>query len=457
MEQSVLTAGEVWEVASQRLREKNRNTYQQWFQHIVPVALRGDDITLGVSDDFFGQIVMDNYDDLIREALEAINGVSYDFKLEPGHSRPEPVKPAASAAPKAASASAETPARRNRPRWNGEKYTFDNFIVGDDNRHAYAAARAAAEEPGLYNPLFIYGSNGVGKTHLLQAIAFSVVKANPRAVVRSTNCDEILNEYYDLLVQHKSMAEFRSSLRDVDVLLIDDVHRLAKKVQMQEEFFNLFNTLYRNNKQIVLTSDRQPCEISDLDKRLSTRFESGMTSEIGMPEFETRMVILRMWRKEMLTQTPLSDEFLEFLAANISSSVRRLKGAFLRLATHASLSGNDHLTLDEAEELLHAQIAQESASRDVSIEDIQRAVAAHFGISIADLLGEKRTRNIAEPRMIAMALCRDMTKASSNEVGAAFGRNHATILHAVKQVAKICAAKDDTRREIAQLKRKIKR
>jgi len=241
------------------------------------------------------------------------------------------------------------------------------------------------------------------------------------------------------------------------VLLIDDIHRLAKKTAMQEEFFDIFNILYAQDKQIVFTSDRQPCEIDDLDKRLSTRFEQGMVSEVGMPEFEARLVILRMWRNEILTKTPLPDEFLEFLAENISSSMRRLKSSFLRLATHASLSGNDNLTIEQVEDLLHAQLSQESASRDIQPDTIQRTVANHFGITINDLLSAKRTKQIAEPRMIAMSLCRALTKLSSTEVGDVFGRTHAAVLHAENQVAQLCRSDEKLRRELAQLKRQLQK
>lgn len=185
-----------------------------------------------------------------------------------------------------------------------DEHTFENFVVGAENRHAFAAAKTAAEEPGLYNPLYLYGTSGVGKTHLLQAVTVEVRRRNPKAVVRYATCDELLNDFYNLLQQHRSLSEFRSSVRDVDVLLVDDVHSLAKKTQMQEEFFNLFNTLYSQRKQIILTSDRQPCEISDLDKRLESRFESGMTAEVGVPEFEARLAILRMWRNDVLNKAP---------------------------------------------------------------------------------------------------------------------------------------------------------
>ena len=265
-----------------------------------------------------------------------------------------------------------------------------------------------------------------------------------------------MNDFYNLLQQKSSLKDFRESVRNVDVLLVDDVHSLAKKPQMQEEFFNMFNTLYNQRKQIILTSDKHPCEIHDLDKRLETRFESGMTAEIGAPEFEARLAILRMMRNDVLSKVPLSDEILEFLAQNISSSVRRLKGAFIRLAGYASMSGNDKLTVELAEDLLHSQLAQECAAQDISMERIQSTVAGHYGLPLSDLLGSKRTRGVAEPRMIAMYLCRELTKNSSTEVGAAFGRNHATVLHAEKKVPELCRDNETIRRAVAQLKHQLR-
>lgn len=452
------SAAEIWTVAADRLKQKNELLYRQWFQNMTPLRLEENTLTLGVSDDFFASIIADEYDDLMVDALQGVGGSDFSYRLEPGHA---PV-PAPARVP-ATAASPERPARPARekliPRPGPQnclaEHTFENFIVGAENRYAFAAAKTAAEEPGVYNPLYLYGASGVGKTHLLQAVTAEVHKRNPSMIVRYATCDELLNDFYNLLQQHKSLSEFRSSVRDVDVLLVDDIHSLAKKTQMQEEFFNLFNTLYSQHKQIILTSDRQPCEISDIDKRLESRFESGMTAEVGAPEYEARLAILRMWRNDILSKAPLGDEFLEFLAANISSNVRRLKGAFIRLASYASFSGNDKLTIEQAEELLHSQLAQECAARDISIESIQRTVAGHFGITLTDILGEKRTRTVAEPRMIAMYLCRELTSNSSTEIGAAFGRNHATILHAEKKVPQLCSENEIIRRSITQLKRQL--
>ena len=512
-----LTAGAVWDIASARLRKRNENSYVQWFSKMLPLRTEEELLVLGVPDEFFGQLAEDCCGDFLAEALLDIEGTDYRYTFETGYcaidldklkvlspvepeavqednlaeetsddeqpdlfalefdeedsSAETPVEPAAAplqmhtavapVTPAAALPPAEPAPAANEqrlPRWNLHSATFENFIVSDDNNGAYTAAKAVSDEPGaLYNPLFIYGTNGIGKTHLLQAIAHDISLRRPGCVVSCMPCSDLVNDFYRILSEHRSTVEFRDHLLESDVLLIDDVHGLAKKVQMQEEFFSVFNTLIGQGKQIVMTCDRQPCEIADIDKRLTTRFESGVICQIGMPEYEARMVILRMWRKNILTNTWLPDDVLEFLASNIRSSVRRLKSAFMTLSFHASLSGKSNLSVADAEEQLHAQIAEELTSRSITIEDIQRTVAEFFSLTIADLLGTKRTRNIAEPRMVAMALARELTSDSSTAVGAAFGRNHATILHAEKQVEQLCAKDDTMRRSVAQIKRKLQK
>jgi len=458
MDSQVSCVAKIWSVAANRLKERNKHLYRQWFRKITPLAVEGATLRLGVSDDFFASIITDQYDDLVLEALTGIDGVNYSYRLESGHEPVPEEEPAAIPAKPE-----KTPAAENRnPGRSGaaknclEEHTFENFVVGAENRFGYAAARAVAEAPGkVYNPLFLYGVSGVGKTHLLHAIASTVYRSSDKLTVRSTTCDELLNDFYYNLLDKKNLNTFRSSLRKVDVLLIDDVQMLSGKTQMQVEFFNVFNMLYNQHKQIVLTSDRQPCEISDLDKRLETRFEQGMTAEVCPPEYEARLSILRMMRSETLVQNILDDSLLEFLAANIASNVRRLRGAFIRLASYASFSGRGKLEIGQAEELLQSQLAQESSVRDISIESIQRTVASHFGVTLSDILSERRNRGIAEPRMIAMYLCRELTQSSSNEVGSAFGRNHATVLHAEKKVPLLCDANEGIRRAISQIKRQL--
>ena len=457
MNQAEILAKEVWKIASERLVQnpETAGLYSSWFSKLTPLRCvskdEGETIILGVSDNFFGQLVSESYNKYMMAALSDIDGVSYLYEWEvcPVAFDDEPASIAPAPQPRAV--------EYRRPQLKpgiGREFSFKNFIVGDENRHAFAAAKAVAEMPGtVYNPLFIYGPSGVGKTHLLNAIATDIQENQPHLRIRNITCDELLTEFYDLLTQKKSLTEFRL-IRDVDILLVDDIHNLAGKKQIQEEFFNVFNSLYKRNAQIVLTSDRQPCELSGIEQRLTTRFESEMVSELNMPGFEARMAILRMWRDDILSPSPLPDVYLEFVAGNITSSVRRLKSAFFRLATYASLSGSEQLTLQRAEELLRAQIAQEV--REVSLESIQQQVAKYFGLSITDILGNRRTDNIAKPRMIAMYLCRELTLKSTNEIGTAFGRNHATILNAEKRVQELCDKDENIRRAVSQLRHVIK-
>lgn len=456
MEQSTARAKEVWSIASRRLKESNEALYTTWFNKLIPLRCKcsdeGETIVLGVNDNFFGQVISEYYNTEMTSALTDIDGIDYLYEWEAGHApqietpQPKPAPP-----PK-------TVEYKKRPqlRPGSGEFTFQNFIVGDENRHAFAAAKSVSEMPGeIYNPLFLYGPSGVGKTHLMNAIASAIQENNPKLKIRNMTCDELLTDFYNLISQKQSLADFRSKMRDVDVLLVDDIHNLAQKKQIQEEFFNVFNTLYKRNAQIVLTSDRQPCELSGIEQRLTTRFESEMVSELNMPGLEVRMAILRMWRNDVLSASPLPDQFLEFIATNITSSVRRLKSAFLRLATYASLSGSSELTIQRAEELLRAQIAQES--KEASIESIQHQVSKYFGVSIADILGSRRTNNIVIPRLIAMYLCRELTMKSTTEIGHAFGRNHATILSAEKRVEELCAKDDNIRRAVNQLRHEIKK
>ncbi len=455
MGKNTLSAAEVWDIAVSRLKMESETLYNSYFVRLPALTLEGDLLSLGVSDFFLADVIR-GYDDMLCKALANIYGNSYRYELIEGHEL-NPVAEFSAPVQSPAPAAVESGTAKKSSRLKPALYTFDNFITGYNNRHACAAAKSVAKIPGeIYNPLFLYGTNGVGKTHLLQAISHQIAIDHPQMTVNYVTCDEMLNDYYELLKQKRSIADFRAGLCNVDVLLIDDIHRLAKKPVLQEEFFNVFNILCRQNKQIVLTSDRQPCELSDIDKRLSSRFEQGMICQVGMPEYEEKVMILRMWREATLTRPPLSDEILDFLAENISSTVRRLKGSFLRLSAFAEMNGCE-LSIEEAENLLHAQLAQESLDRDISPENIQRTVANHFGITLADMIGKCRSRNVADPRMVAMYLCRKLTRLSSNEIGDVFGRTHANVLHAAKTITDRCNSDDQLRRSVNQLERQLQK
>lgn len=445
----LLTWTRTCELLKKRL---HRATYEQWFDSIVPVRLDGEQIVLGVSDDFFADWLKENYGDILNEALSESAGRKISFILETGHVSVEEDKASVEIEAEAETATLEDFSKNRKNNSGSSRHTFANFVVGEENRYAYAAAKTAADTPGAYNPLYIYGGTGIGKTHLLQAVANQVLEKNSRAVVKYVTCEEFLNNYVDSL-RNKRHSDFRSSVRKVDVLLVDDVHMLANKTQLQEEFFNTFNSLYNENKQIILTSDKQPCEIIGLEDRLMSRFESGVSTEISAPVFETRLAILKMMQESHLIK--IDEKVLFFLANKISSSVRRLKGALLRLVAYASAMSNRKISIEDAENLLHKLIEEENASKIISIYSIQKAVADHFDLRVNDILSEKRPKNIAEPRMIAMYLSREMTNHSFPEIGAAFGKNHATIMNAVKKIPSLCLKNESIKRSVSLIQRQL--
>lgn len=310
-------------------------------------------------------------------------------------------------------------------------FTFEKFVVGQSNEFAHAAGVALAGDKGMtYSPLFIHGSPGMGKTHLMQAIGRDHVIKHPDSKVVYLTCEKFTNEYIDA-VKSGELTKFRNRYRSVGMLLIDDIHFLAGKERSQEEFFHTFNELLALQSKIILTSDRPACEIKSLEPRLISRFESGLTVEIQQPQIETRMAILQ--KKQEDWDVKISTELVEFLASRIRSNIRRLEGGLLRLATFSSL-GRDTLSVEKAESLLKDILSEEGAKK-VTVERIQQVVADQFGVRISDITGRKRPANIAFARQVAMFLSRKLTQCSLIEIGQAFGgRDHGTVIHACKKV-----------------------
>ncbi|MDD3118701.1 MAG: chromosomal replication initiator protein DnaA [Victivallales bacterium] len=463
LEGNQITVREIWQGATRYLKNKiPAPTYNHWFRPIVPVAMEKDTIVLGVSDDFFADWLKDNYGDLLQDAIQDAAGTTRDIRFEYGYQPKEEEAAATEPAQTTKTPAAKTAVHRMSP---GEeknvkqctanllpRYTLDKFVVGEENRYAYAAATTAAKSPGAYNPLYIYGVTGIGKTHLIQGVAHEILKRNPATRVQYITCEEFLNRYVDALSERKH-SQFRNWARRVDVLLVDDVHQLANKTQLQEEFFNTFNALYNDNKQIILTSDKQPCEIVGLEQRLVSRFECGVTVEITPPSFETRLAILKQKQNEHLIK--LDDDVLQFIAQRITASIRRLEGALMRLVAFSSAMANCPITVSRAEDLLRNLLEEETASRKVTIENIQKVVADYFEIRVTDILSDKRPRNIAEPRMVAMYLSRKMTDRSYPEIGDAFGKNHATIMHAEKKVIARSKADESFRMALSAIQRQL--
>jgi chromosomal replication initiator protein len=356
---------------------------------------------------------------------------------------PAPASHSASSSPNAAEKSGEEPGGENNERGSGSnrdpkevhhfnpKNTFDNFVVGSNNNFAHAAALAVAQAPGKsYNPLFVYGGVGLGKTHLLHAIGQYVVHHKKGAKVAYLSSEKFTNEYIDA-IQNNQLVRFRKKYRQTDVLLIDDIQFLSGKERIQEEFFHTFNALHENHKQIVLTCDRPASEIQNLEHRLVSRFEWGLVTDLQPPDVETRVAILRKKEKSMGVELP--PEVINFLAQRIRANIRRLEGALIRVASFASLTGKK-VSVEIVEGLLR-DVLNEEGRYTISIEVIQKKVAEHYDIRIADMTSKRRPEHIAFPRQVAMFLSRNLTESSLSSIGEAFGgRDHGTVLHACRQV-----------------------
>ncbi|HEX4139804.1 MAG TPA: chromosomal replication initiator protein DnaA [Candidatus Methylacidiphilales bacterium] len=331
------------------------------------------------------------------------------------------------------------------------RYTFESFVVGENNRFAHAAAHAVALAPArTYNPLFLHGSVGLGKTHLMQAIGHLILANKKHLRVLYVTSEQFTNEYISA-IQHGELAKFRKSYRQVDVLLIDDIQFLAGKDRSQEEFFHTFNALCDGSKQIVLTSDSPPTEIA-IEKRLTSRFEMGLTAELQMPDSETRLAILR--HKMAAMPEKLTDAVLNFIAERVKTNIRRLEGALNRVAAFAQLHGRP-ITVPQTEVLLR-DLLQQEGQQTVSIDLIQRRVAETYDLRLADMTSKRRPANIALPRMVAMYLSRRLTSASLNEIGEAFGgRDHGTVLHANRVIEERMKGDEKLRRIVTYLSEKL--
>ena len=417
------------------------DVFQMWFEPLVCLETTEDSIVLGVPNDFAQIWIHDNYLDLIVQRLHLTAGRLVNVSLRKfdaasrvaaGH----PVRALADAG--AARSRAASPRRAARYDEHGPaagslipRNTFETFVVGANNQMAHAAALAVAQAPAqAYNPLFIYGETGLGKTHLMHAIGHAILRNNPDSRVSYLSTEKFTNEFIQAL-QENSLTKFRQRYRHVDVLLIDDVQFLAGKERIQEEFFHTFNDLFESGKQIVLSSDRRASEIQKIESRLVSRFEWGLPADIQAPDFETRLAILRSKAATLKCDVP--EAVLTFIAQNVTRNIRRLEGALIRVASHASLFSKP-LDVVVAERLLHDML-MEQAQTLLTIETIQKRVADHFQIRHSDMTSKRRPNNIAIPRQVAMYLARTLTKQSLQEIGDAFGgRDHGTVIHACKAV-----------------------
>ena len=448
---------QVWHKLSTALKPQvSGDTYKRWFSAVELVQVTDETLTLLVPNNIYQFWIESNHMVALQSAIETALGGSRAVKFvmpsdagtPPAETRAaimEVIEPAPEAAREGKSSSALGLNPRN---------TFESFVVGPNNEIAHAASLAVAQSPArTYNPLFVYGGVGLGKTHLMQAIGQYVWSKKKNAKVMYLSSELFINDFIDA-IQHSTLVKFRKRYRQADLLLIDDIQFLGGKERSQEEFFHTFNTLFDGHKQIVLSSDRPASEIANLEHRLVSRFEWGLTAELQPPDVETRTAILR--KKARTLQIKLPDEVFDFLAKRIRTNVRRLEGALMRVASFASLSGKE-LTSEVIEHLLK-DILNEEARHAVTIEQIQRRVAEHFDVRIADMTSKRRPANIAFPRQIAMYLARELTKASLNEIGDAFGgRDHGTVLHACKLVKKRMIEQDNIRQTVSFIDSSLQR
>jgi len=441
------------------------DVFQMWFEPILCLEATEDSITLGVPNDFAAIWIHDNYLDLITQRLRLNAGRLVNVTLKrTDASRAAKNAPHHHAAPHASAGDSTRvkPAARRTLRYDersgafsgtlNPRNTFENFVVGSNNQMAHAASLAVAQAPAqAYNPLFIYGDTGLGKTHLMHAIGHCILRNNPDARVAYLSTEKFTNEFIQGL-QENSLTKFRQRYRHMDVLLLDDVQFLAGKERIQEEFFHTFNDLFESSKQIVLSSDRRASEIQKLESRLVSRFEWGLPADIQPPDFETRLAILRT--KAANIKFDLTAPVANFIAQHISKNIRRLEGALIKVASYSTLTSK---ALDLATvEMLLQDVLMEQAQNQLTLETIQKRVADHYQIRHSDMTSKRRPNNIAIPRQIAMYLARTLTKHSLQEIGDAFGgRDHGTVIHACKAVDNMMEQDSATRGSVDFLKTQL--
>ncbi len=436
------------------------DAFQRWFRSAEWLGVQDDVATISVPGEIHQVWIETNY---LPELTMAVTGVFdnvHEVRITVSEESSifsdatSPNKPSYSRPTKAAELEGEALDKRIKAAGLNPANTFGSFVVGANSQFAHAACEAVAKKSGVgYNPLFIYGGPGLGKTHLMQAVGHELLRRQPGSRVVYLTCEKFTNEFIDA-IRRGDIEKFRRRYRSSDVLLIDDVQFLAGKERSQEEFFHTFNTLLDGRNQVVLTSDRPACEIKSLEPRLVSRFECGLTVEMQPPQMETRMAILK--KKSLDWKIRVDESVLSFLADKIRTNVRRLEGALMRVATYASLAG-ESVTVDKVEHLLR-DLLREEASRQVNIDAIQKAVAEHYDVRLADMTSRRRPASIAFPRQIAMYLSRSLTKGSLMEIGEAFGgRDHGTVIHACKKVTEMIDAEPGLKESIARIESQLRR
>ena len=446
---SSLSPGSIWDQVLEYIKPRlSSEVMETWFQPLKIDSIDASQVRIAVPNKFFGEWIGRNYRDLLAEAflsVESVGPVDVVFVVNRGGVESEVVSK-----PVPSGESAQLSGRGRRGSLPNPKYTFENFVVGASNQFAHAASLAVAEAPArAYNPLFIYGGVGLGKTHLLNSIGNYVADRGDLRIAYVTT-EQFTNEVINS-IRYDKMIELRRRYRNVDMLLIDDIQFLAGKERTQEEFFHTFNSLYEARKQIVLSSDRFPKEMPSIEERLRSRFEWGLIADLQQPDVETRIAILR--KKSEEEGIAISDDVVQLLAVNLKSNIREIEGALIRLGAYSSLTGQP-ITAEMAKNVLRDLLG--GKRKVITIEDIQEAVAGRFHIKVSDLKSKRRTKTLVQPRQVAMYLCRELTDASFPEIGRDFGgKDHTTIIHACKQVQKSQETNSSVRATIESIKEEI--
>ena len=431
----------------------NKQTFETWFKPMRLNAVDGSKVVLDCPNKFFVDWVSEHHAEKIAFALRQVLGTDPQFSLNNANDAPPEILPRRVESAGALSSTAA--ARTRRPAPEGErlnsKYIFDEFVVGNNSRMTYAACMAVSERPAqVYNPLFIYGGVGLGKTHLMQAIGHVVLRSHPTARVHYSSAEAFMNEMI-MAIRQANGHEFRTKYRNVDLLLIDDIQFLAGKESTQEEFFHTFNALHGANRQIVVTSDRPPKEIPTLEDRLVSRFEWGLITDIQPPDYETRLAILR--KKVEKENISIPDDVLALIADSVKSNIRELEGSLVKLLVHASVYKQD-ITNEMARDVLKDFV--KSTPKKTSITLIQKVVSQHYRVPVESMRSKVRTARLAFPRQVAIFLARDMTSASLAQIGQRFGgRDHTTVIHACQKITHMIERDVSLRSTIGQLRKEL--
>lgn len=440
-----MVISELWKKILELLEpEISPISFKTWIEPIEPVSISDSTVILKIEESFIKSMVETRFLSLIDNAVKHIAGPEYKIILISGNESPSETK--------------KTDEKTAKPKSGFEsnlnpKYVFSTFVVGNSNRMAHAASLAVAEAPAkAYNPFFLYGGVGLGKTHLMHSIAHYILDQNPNAKVLYASCETFTNELINS-IRDDNNEEFRRKYRNIDVLLIDDIQFISQKERTQEEFFHTFNALHDANKQIIISSDRPPKEIKTLEDRLRSRFEGGLIADIQPPDFETRIAILK--KKAGNENLDIDDEILAYIAKNIVSNIRELEGALTRVVAYAKLT-QENITKNLAENALK-DIFNEHSAIEITPERVQEIVASYYNIRPEDMVGSKRSNNIAYPRQIAMYLSRQMLDISLPKLGEHFGgRDHTTIIHGINKIQENLKTDKNLQTVIFELENRIK-